>query len=365
MKKTSVGIAKLVACLAAIVAVGCSVKTVDDAAQPIQTATAAAGMADDEKPTVAFVTNGIAAFWTVAEAGANAAAKDFNAEVLIRMPQDTADQKRILEELINQNVAGVAVSPINSANQSDLLSQVAKSTNLITHDADAPEVPERHAYIGMDNYIAGRMCGELVKKAMPGGGEVMIFVGRLGQSNADLRRQGVIDELLNRSHDPTRRDPTGAVLQSPDSKYVVVDTKVDDFNAAQSKAQAEDAIVGYENLGCMVGLFSYNPPAILEALARTKKLGQIKVVAFDEEFPTLQAIEDGTCAGTIVQDPYMYGYKSVELLAKLARGDRSLIPKEGKFIDLPGRVITKENVGPFWDQLKQRLGVTDTAASGG
>jgi len=365
MKKTTASIGVLVVFCAMTMVIGCTFETMDDASKPIQISSTSVEFSKDKKPTVAFVTNGIAAFWTVAEVGAMAAEKDLNAEVLVRMPQDAADQKRILEELINQQVDGVAISPINSENQSDLLERVARSTKLITHDADAPEVKGRHAYIGMDNYTAGQMCGRLVQQAMPEGGEVMIFVGRLGQLNADLRRQGLIDELLNREDDRSRRDPTGVVLKSPKSIYVVVDTKVDDFNPAQSKSQAEDAIVGYENLGCMVGLFSYNPPAILEALARTNKLGKIKVVAFDEEFPTLQAIQDGTCAGTVVQDPYNYGYQSVELLTKLARGDRSMVPTNpDKFIDLPARIIHKDNVGPFWDQLKQRLGVKGSESSG-
>jgi len=113
----------------------------------------------------------------------------------------------------------------------------------------------------------------------------------------------------------------------------------------------------------MVGLFSYNPPAILEAVKGAGKLGQIKIVAFDEAAPTLQAIKDGYCHGTVVQDPYLYGYKSVELLAKLARGDRSLIPKNAdKFIDIPARVIKKDNVDEFWTRLKQLTSGAKTPA---
>ena len=44
----------------------------------------------------------------------------------------------------------------------------------------------------------------------------------------------------------------------------------------------------------------------------------------------------------------------MELLAKLARGDRSLIPKNAdKFIDIPARVIKQDNVDEFWTRLKQ------------
>ena len=50
----------------------------------------------------------------------------------------------------------------------------------------------------MSNYDAGRLCGKLVKEALPKGGKIMIFIGRLEQDNAKLRRQGVIDEIAGR-----------------------------------------------------------------------------------------------------------------------------------------------------------------------
>jgi ribose transport system substrate-binding protein len=162
--------------------------------------------AKDERPTVAFVTNGIASFWVIAEKGARDAGKEFDVNVLVRMPpKGLADQKRMCEELLAQKVDGIAISPINPDNQQELLNEMAERTNLITHDSDAPD-SQRLCYVGMDNYTAGRMCGELVKEAMPEGGSIMIFVGRLDQLNARQRRQGLIDEVLDRSFDPTRYD---------------------------------------------------------------------------------------------------------------------------------------------------------------
>ncbi|TWU01198.1 sugar-binding protein [Stieleria varia] len=316
--------------------------------------TSSQASSDSGKTKVAFVTNGIASFWTIAEAGCRNAAKDNDCECIVRMPTDqAAGQKRILEELINMKVAGIAVTPINPDNQKDIINKAAAETNLITHDSDAPET-DRLLYIGMSNYDAGRMCGKLVKEAMPEGGEVIIFVGRLGQLNADLRRQGVIDELLDRDHNPDRQyDPASDVLKG--DKYTILDTRTDNFDFAKAKSNAEDAIVKYGNLGCMVGLFAYNPPNMLEAIRGADKLGEIKVVGFDEDDRTLQAIQEGNCYGTVVQNPYMYGYKSVEILAALARGDRSVIP-ESKFIDIPARSIRKDNVDEFWAELKELTG---------
>lgn len=313
-------------------------------------ATGCGDSAGDGRPTVAYVTNGIASFWVIAEKGARTAAEEFDVNVEVRMPpKGVADQKRMVQDLLTRGVDGIAISPIDPDNQADLFDEISRRTHLITHDSDAPD-SDRLCYVGMDNYTAGRMCGELVKEAMPEGGSVMIFVGRLEQLNARLRRQGVIDELLERSHDPKRYDKPGDPLEG--GKYVILDTRTDGFDFAKAKQQAQDAITRYPDLGCMVGLFAYNPPLCLEAVREANKLGQIKLVAFDEDDATLQAIADGEIYGTVVQNPYEYGFQSVRILAALARGDRSVLPAGG-FLDIPARRITRENVEDFWSELKK------------
>jgi ribose transport system substrate-binding protein len=309
---------------------------------------------DDGKPTVAFVTNCIDPFWVIAEKGAKDAAADpkINVNVDVRMPPNGVhDQKRMVMELLTRGVSGIAISPIDPVNQSDLLNEIAAATNLITHDSDAPD-SKRLCYVGMDNYDAGRMCGKLAKKAFPEGGQVIIFVGVVDQDNAKRRRQGVIDELLDRSHDPSRFDKPGSELKGP--KYTIVDTRTDDFKKDKAKSNVTSALAAYPDLGCMVGLFAYNPPICLDALPAEKK-GVIKIVGFDEDQDTLRGIKAGHIAGTIVQNPYKYGYESVRILAALARGDRSVLP-ESKKVDIPAREITSANVDDFTAELKKLTG---------
>ncbi len=312
------------------------------------------------KQTIGFVTNGVASFWTIAEAGAKAAGKDLGVQVEVRMPgkDGAGDQKRMIEELLAMQVDGIAVSPVDSENQLDILNDAAKRTKLVTHDSDAAK-SDRLAFIGVDNYNAGRMCGQLVKEAIPDGGELMIFVGRIEQDNAKLRRQGVIDELLGRSHDPSRFDaPDVGVLEG--GGYKILDTRTDAFDQANAKAQAEDALVKYPEIDCMVGLFAYNPPMIIEALRGAGKLGQIAIIGFDEDDATLQGIIDGHVHGTVVQNPYQYGYQSVQLLSELAKGKSDGVPAD-KFINVPARKILKDNVESFWTDLKKLLSAVPTS----
>src|SRR5262245_32098814 len=118
--------------------------------------------ANDNKITVAYVTNGIDPFWTIAEKGAKDAAADpkIDVNVEVRMPpKGVEDQKRMVQELLAKNVKGIAISPIDADNQGDLMEEIATRTNLITHDSDAPK-SKRLCYIGIDNYQAGRACGK-------------------------------------------------------------------------------------------------------------------------------------------------------------------------------------------------------------
>ncbi|QDT09361.1 sugar-binding protein [Stieleria marina] len=308
---------------------------------------------EGDRAKIAFVTNQIASFWNIAKVGAEDAGKDFDVDVDVRMPADATavEQKRIVEDLISGGIDALAISPIDADNQIELLNNWAEKIPLVTHDSDAPE-SNRLMYIGMDNYTAGRMCGELIKKALPEGGEIMLTIGRLAQDNSKRRRQGVIDVLVGRDSMPESCDPTGDVIKA--GKYTILDTLLDQGVSTVAKQKAEDAITTYPKIAAMVGLFAYNPPALLQAI-KSQNRPDIKIIGFDEDEITLQGIKDGTVTGTVVQDPYSYGYKSVEVLKAILDGDNSVIP-EGKFVDIPARAITKENVDEFWDDLKSKMG---------
>ena len=104
----------------------------------------------------------------------------------------------------------------------------------------------------------------------------------------------------------------------------------------------------------MVGFYSYNPPRIYEALRDAGKLGAITVVGFDEDPITLGAVKEGSFAGTVVQQPYEWGYQGSKLIAAYLKGDKSGIPADGIII-IPGLTITSENVDSFQADFQKKL----------
>jgi ribose transport system substrate-binding protein len=287
---------------------------------------------------IAFVTNCVADFWKIAEAGTQKADGELdNVTVEFKMPaQGTPEeQKAIVDGLLADGVKAIAISPKDPANQTTYLNEVADKAILITQDSDAPE-SKRTVYIGTDNVAAGKQAGELVKEVLPAGGKIVLFVGTTDQANAKERIQGVKDALKG-------------------TNITVVDTRTDNFDQAKAKTNVTEILSANPDIVGMVGLFAYNTPAIVSALKDAGKLGKIKIVAFDEQDETLQAIKDGHVAGTVVQQPYEFGYQSVKMMSALLKGEKPEIPANKQII-VPTKVIKQTDVDGFWAELKKLTG---------
>jgi ribose transport system substrate-binding protein len=287
---------------------------------------------------LAFVTNNSADFWTIARRGVEKADEELpyvTAEFRITSDGTAAEQKRIIDDLTTKGVDGIAISPIDPENQNALINEAAKKALVFTQDSDAPN-SDRACYIGTDNVTAGRQAGQLIREALPSGGKIMLFVGKLDVRNAQERIQG-IKEALNGSN------------------VEIIDVRTDDTDQVRAKSNAADTLVKYSDIKALVGLWSYNGPAILNAVHEAKKIGQVQIVAFDEADETLEGVREGTIYATVVQQPYEFGYQAIKLMAQAAKGDRSVIPA-GKQIIIPTLIVNKTNVDEFAHRINELRG---------
>jgi len=287
---------------------------------------------------LAFVTNNSADFWTIARRGvekADAELPDVEAEFRLTSDGTAAEQQRIVDDLLTKKVAGIAISPVDPANQVAMIDAAAKQAIVFTQDSDAPE-SQRTLYIGTDNLAAGRQAGQLIREAIPGGGSVMLFVGKLDAKNAQERVQGIREALAG-------------------SNIRILDVRTDDVDDVRAKANAADTLVRYPDVKGLVGLWSYNGPAILNAVREAGKVGQVKIVAFDEADETLAGISAGAIDATVVQQPYEFGYQAIHKMAQAARGDRSVIPASKQII-VPTLIVTRANVEAFTKRINELRG---------
>jgi ribose transport system substrate-binding protein len=202
-------------------------------------------------------------------------------------------------------------------------------------------------HVGANNYVAGRLCGDLVRQALPDGGTLAIFVGDNVRENSRLRIEGLIDALKDAKQDPSSdfKPPTDSIEAGD---YTIVDIYLDGAIAEKCKENAKEALEKYPDLKGIVTLYGYNAPMCLEALDEADKLGRVKVVAFDEYEPTLKGIEEGNVFATVVQDEFKYGYEAIRLLAELARSEETDIPVAGSGSSyLPVTALTKDTVAEY------------------
>jgi ribose transport system substrate-binding protein len=296
------------------------------------------GVGGSQNFKVAFVTNNASDFWTIARKGVEQADNELpDVSVEFKIPADgtAAEQKRIIDDLLAKGVKGIAMSPVDPDNETQLINDAAKQALIVTQDSDAPQ-SDRACYIGTDNRAAGRQAGNLIKEALPQGGKIMLFVGKIDARNAQERYQGIKDALQG-------------------SNVQIIDIRTDDTDRVRAKSNASDTLVKYPDVVALVGLWSYNGPAILNALKDAGKIGQIKVVCFDEEDETLAGVKAGAIYATVVQQPYEFGYQSIKLTAKVLSGDRSVIPPS-KQIFVPTLIIKKDNVDEFIAKINKLRG---------
>lgn len=291
-----------------------------------------------KKTRIAFVTNNPSDFWTIARKGTEKAQAELpNVEIEFQINPDgtAAGQQRLVDDLLAKGVNGIAISPVDPKNQTQMINRAAEQAVVFTQDSDAPD-SKRACYIGTDNEAAGRQAGELIKESLPGGGQIMVFVGMIDAQNAQERYRGLQKALEG-------------------SNIKIIDIRTDETDRVRAKSNAATTLINYPDIAGMVGLWSYNGPAILSAVKEAGKIGKVKIIAFDEEDETLAGVKEGAIFATVVQQPFEFGYQSMIKLAKAIGGDKSGIPP-GKLDIVPTLAIKKEGVEDFIVKINKLRG---------
>lgn len=283
---------------------------------------------------IAFVTNNASEFWKIAAAGVHKYETESGITVDIKMPPNgkVEEQNQILEDLVSQGYSGIALSAIAPSDQVSEINRACKKTNVICFDSDAPK-SNRLAYIGTNNFEAGKVLGAQIVKLLPNGGKMAVFVGTFSADNAKQRLDGV-----------------KAAIEGHNIEIIA--QKEDQTDRNKARTNVEDVINGFSDVNLLCGLWSYNGPAIVKGIEASGKKGKILAAVFDEEDGTLDGIADGTVSCTVVQKPFQFGYLSSKLLNEIAQKGPSVLPNP-PIIDTGVRVIDNANVADFRKELSE------------
>ncbi len=199
-------------------------------------------------------------------------------------------------------VDGIATSLISPELAKPVEAAMKARIPVIAYNADVPGT-DRLAYIGPDLVLSGQEMGREIRRLLPGGGEIMVFIATPGSANLQPRLDG-IQQVLKLSNIKVRTQASGAT--EPQELIAV------------------DAVIG-NSLTAYDGYFAVDAgstAAVATALTKYNLRGQVLGGGFDLTADTEQALHDRTLQFAIDQQPYLQGFlATVELfLYKATQG---------------------------------------------
>ena len=247
------------------------------------------------------------------EAGVDVAVTDCN--------KDSATQVSNIDDLIAQKVDVIVVIPTDYTALGGAL-QNAKNAGIPVVDADSVVVEEDRklvdAFVTVDCYAGGKVCGEYLAEIMPDGGKIgALNLDRIS-SIAD-RFRGIHDEL-----DELKR-----------SDIQVVERQITDSNTLANVV--EDMLMVDPDLK---GFVAYNDTAAITAMATCEQLGykDMIIIGFDGQPMAKQSIADGKMTATLVYSPVDLATNSFNAAMKLAKGETV------GAVDVPMWIINSKNI---------------------
>ena len=283
--------------------------------------------------------NGDSPFWDALREGMNRSAKELGVTAVMETNDGTpSGQLERLRQLASQSdIAGLALSVTDASNINiveELRGFQRRGVPVIAVDSDVDRArfrDARTAFVGTDNLKGGRTLGVCAKKLRPDGGAYVQFVGLTGAQNAIERmngfKAGAGDKLAER------------------------DRMGDETDRNRSQENVRNAIRNHPDVNVLVGIWSYNAPAIATVVKELGVRDKMTVVCFDAEQKAIAAMNAGEIDALVVQNPYEMGFQSVRLLKALAENDAAakaeILPKlgepDGDLFDTGLKVVVPED----------------------
>jgi ribose transport system substrate-binding protein len=304
---------------------------------------------------IIILTNGESPFWDAARQGMEKADKDFALEkaglkAVLEVNDGTEEgQLERLRQYASQSdivAIGVSVTKEDNAAIAQQMRKLKESgIHIITIDSDVNRGKFRDArvaFVGTDNLEAGRELGRCAKLLRPDGGEYVSFVGFTSAQNAKERVQGF--------------------KEGAGDKFIAKDNMGDEVDRTRARENVRNALNNHPKLTTLVGIWSYNAPAIVGVLEQDKDQRQkrtLTVVTFDAEPIAIKKMSEGWIDAMVVQNPYEMGYQGTRLMKALVEKDqktiKEMLPNQGKpegdLVDTGIRVVIPDANTPL--QTKQ------------
>ncbi len=278
------------------------------------------------KKTIAVIPKGTShMFWVSVQAGALAAGKDLNVEVLWNGPAQETEydrQVQIMDSMIARHVDGIALAVTEKTAMVPPLDRAAAAGIPVTVFDSGINSEKYLTFVATNNYEAGQFAARKLAELMGGKGEVGLLANAPGSGSTMDREKGFTD-----------------VLEKEFPNIKIVATQFGMSDRAKARASAENILTAHPDLG---GMFASSEPSsvgVALALKARNRSGKTRFVAFDSSDSMIEDLQGGTIDAMVVQDPFHMGYEAVKSLVDNWSGK-----PPAKRMDLHAKVLTKADL---------------------
>lgn len=244
--------------------------------------------------------------------------------VMVDAQSDVQKQFSQVENFIAQKVDAIILNPCELEASTPAVDRIKSAgiplvlVNQVTKSAG-------DAYIGSNDFDAGRIAMEAIAKKLNGQGGVLMLHGIMGTS-AQLQREAGAKEIF---------------AKYPGLK--LVDHQTASWDRAKAMALTENWIQAHK--GKFSAVFAHNDEMAMGALLALERAGMKKdvtVIGIDAIAQALTAVKEGRLDATVFQDAVGQGKGSVDAALLLAK--KQPCPKETM---IPFKLVTRDNLSEF------------------
>lgn len=297
-----------------------------------------------EPPRLAYIASDTRIpFWHILASGARRQATELGYGIDIYSAHNDARRElEFIADAIEQQVAGLIISPTNSSAAATLI-KLAKRAGIPVIIADiGADSDDYVSYISADNYTGAYQIGQVLARALEARGWQQGRVGIIAipqkRLNGQARTAGFMRALNEAGiHNAAMRQQV-------------------DFSYAETYAFSRELIDDIPDLRALWLQGSDRYQAALDAIADSGRKDEILLITFDAEPEFLQLIPAGVLIGSAMQQPFLMGEQAVLSLHQHLQGQS--VAHEQK---LPVLAISADNLDENLTTIQRNvLGLEET-----
>ncbi|MCO7576371.1 MULTISPECIES: sugar ABC transporter substrate-binding protein [Pseudomonas chlororaphis group] len=286
-----------------------------------------------QKPKVALVMKSLAnEFFLTMEDGAKAYQKEHSADFDlvsngIKDETDTANQIRIVEQMIVSKVNALVIAPADSKAMVPVIKKAVDAGITvinIDNQLDPSVLKSKNIsvpFVGPDNRKGARLVGEYLAKQLKAGDEVGIIEGVSTTTNAQQRTAGFKD-----------------AMDAAQIKVVSLQSGDWEINAGNRVASA--MLSEYPNLKALLAGNDSMAVGAVSAVRAAGKAGKVQVVGYDNINAIKPMLKDGRVLATADQFAAKQAVFGIETALKILKGEKVDSGANG-VIETPVELVTK------------------------